>query len=130
MKGWGVFAGLTLLPSTAGAETMLTLHENQAGAICYPAALGETFQVMLPATAGTGYGWTMRSGEGVEQVGEAIIGRPAGGGMVVGGPQMQTLRFRATLPGRHTLTLGYARPFEKGVAPIRTLAFCLRTPAR
>ena len=122
-----------LLAFDAGApnaQSMLILHENQAGAICYRAPLGATFQVSLPAQAGTGYSWRVTSGEGLEQVGDPVIGQPAGGGMVLGGPEIQTVRLRATLPGRHTLTVALARGQDRNVAPVRTLSFCLATPER
>ena len=127
----GICVGLLgLLAGAADAQSMLTLHENQAGAICYRTPLGATFQVSLPAQAGTGYSWRVAGGDGLEQVGEPVIGQPAGGGMMVGGPQIQTLRLRATRAGRHTLAVALARGWEKNVAPVRTLAFCLTTPER
>ena len=121
-------APLALLAAPLGAQSILTLHKGQAGAICYRAPLGVTFQVSLPALAGTGYVWRKRDGDAFDAVGEPVIGTPAGGPMIAGGPQIQTLRFAAKRPGRNVLTLVLAKPSEKGT-PIRTLDFCLTTPA-
>jgi hypothetical protein len=124
-----IVAVLALAAVPVGAQSMLTLHESQAGAICYRAPLGGVSPVARPALAASGYGWSRRGGEAFEQVGEPVIGIPAGGRMVAGGPQIQTLRFRAVRAGRNDLTVVLARPSEGG-APIRTLVFCLTTPAR
>lgn len=116
-------AGALAFGGSAWGQTILTLYPSNDSALCYPVAAGTLFQVMLPATAGTGYGWAVRSADGFEQVGEAMVSAPAGGGMIVGGPQTQTLRFRPTLAGRRRLTLGYARAGERA-APIKTASFC------
>ena len=129
MKAFGIAALLAFAPLAAAAQSILTLHERQAEAICYRAPLSVMFQVSLPAAAGSGYRWIKLDGDAFEGVGDPILGHPAGGRMVAGGPQIQTLRFRSTEAGRHTLTLGYARPGGRE-APVRTLSFCLDTPTR
>lgn len=123
MKRWWA-AGLLALACAGGApaQTILTLRATSDPAICYPVAVGTLFQLMLPASAGTGYSWRLRSGAGFEQVGEMATGAVAGGGMVVGGPQTQVLRFRPTRAGRGRLVVGYAR----GDGPaVKEASFCL-----
>lgn len=117
-----------MLPVTADAQSMLILHEAQAGGACYRATRGAPFLAALPATAGSGLVWTLRDGDGVEQLGAPMIGQPAGGGMIAGGPQIQTLRLRVTQPGRRTFTLAYARP-GAGMTPVRVLTFCVTVPS-
>jgi len=88
-------------------------------------AVGEVFDVELPSNRTTGYNWSEQStGEVVvEQVGKPVyVPNPAPFGMVgVGGKEIW--RFRATKAGRQTLRLDYARPWESGVTPVRTVSF-------
>ena len=88
-------------------------------------AVGEIFDVELPSNITTGYGWNYRSEcePVVEQVGKrAYVPRSASFGMVgVGGTEIW--RFRATKSGRQSLQLDYARSWEKGAAPARTVIF-------
>ena len=88
-------------------------------------AVGQVLVVNLPSNRTTGYSWTLLSTNEtvLEPVGEAEYQRnPAPTGMVgVGGNEIW--RFRAAKTGRETLRLGYARPWEKGVAPVQTVAY-------
>ena len=80
--------------------------------------------VELPSNPTTGYSWANRSAEKavVEQVGTMEYMRDSPEGLVgVGG--MEIWRFRATKPGRQNLLLGYARPWEKDLAPVKTVSF-------
>jgi inhibitor of cysteine peptidase len=46
----------------------------------------------------------------------------------VGAPDMQVLRFKANHAGRTELTLGYRRPWKKGVAPAKTFHITVTVP--
>lgn len=88
--------------------------------------VGQGVVVELPSNRTTGYGWNYRNEEQVvELMGEpAYVQDPAPKGMVgVGGTEIW--RFRAAKVGRQTLRLEYARPWEKGVAPVKTVSFNL-----
>lgn len=86
--------------------------------------VGQVLIVELPSNATTGYGWNYRnSGEVVEQVGEREYmedGHPLG---MVGVGGMEIWRFRAVKAGRQILWLHYSRPWEKDVAPVKTVSF-------
>jgi inhibitor of cysteine peptidase len=88
--------------------------------------VGEVLMVELPSNPTTGYSWANRSAAEsvVEQVGTTEYMRNSPDGLVgVGG--MEIWRFRATKPGRQNLLLGYVRPWEKNVAPVKTVSFIL-----
>lgn len=86
-------------------------------------ARGKVLVVRLPAIPGTGYAWTPSvDAPGVlEQLGPSTYERaPEGEGEPrVGQQELQVFRFRAGAPGAARLELAYARPWEKGVDPLR-----------
>jgi inhibitor of cysteine peptidase len=84
---------------------------------------GETFTIALEANPTTGYSWSVIEGTGLilEQQGEPTY-TPASTTAVAGGGGIQTFLFKATNSGAATLTLGYGRPWEKGVPPVKTFS--------
>ena len=102
----------TITVGPAACGTQRTLHR------------GDLLVVRLPANASTGYGWKLRSGARTVL---ALVGRayvPPKDTTRVGAPGTAVLRFRAAAAGKTVLRLGYARSWEKGVAP--AVAFSLR----
>ena len=89
------------------------------------AVVGQVLVVELPSNRTTGYCWQERrtGAPVVERFGEpAYMQDVAPFGMVgVGGKE--TWRFRVTQAGRQTLRLEYARPWENGVPPVKTVSF-------
>ena len=86
--------------------------------------VGQVIVVELPSNATTGYGWNYRSEDMpvLEKTGSAYMENAHPFGMVgVGGTEIW--RFRALKVGRQTLRLYYARAWETGVAPARTVNF-------
>ena len=95
---------------------MLDAGDNGGSAALKP---GQLISIVLEANPTTGYRW--------DPVGldEAVLTQVSGefnppSSDAVGASATQTLIFRAVAPGSTTLTLGYARPWETGVAPAQT----------
>jgi predicted secreted protein len=86
------------------------------------AKLNEPFQIRMQVTSGTGYTWQP---DGPIPPGIALLGafQEPHGKMMPGGPGNEVLVFRGTSPGKITLTLGYLRPWEKNVKPVKTQIF-------
>lgn len=83
-------------------------------------AVGERFGIALKANPTTGYVWSAEENDQVEFVSSRQV---PGATDRVGAPGTQRLTFRAVERGSSTLVLGYARPFEPGVPPVRTAEF-------
>jgi inhibitor of cysteine peptidase len=86
---------------------------------------GDTLVVTLDANITTGYRWETTGGTGTVLT---LIGTPdylpekVAAGMV-GAPGEMVFRFRAASAGQAELVLGYLRPFEKGVAPAKSVRY-------
>jgi predicted secreted protein len=114
LAAWCLFSNAA---GAAGCEQELTVTEEDDGGevrLCLSGCL----TVKLEATPGTGYGWHLPGGgpEKLEQLGEAVF-EPREHGKVVGGPEIQVLRFKAAERGSTRLELDYVRPWEKGRKP-------------
>jgi inhibitor of cysteine peptidase len=100
------------------------------GAAAAPRAItvhvGEQFTIRLDANATTGYGWRLTTppapavatlvGSTYQASGDGLVGS--------GGDELWT--FRATGAGATRIVLGYVRPWEHDVPPIRTHAVDVR----
>ena len=94
-------------------------------------APGETFEIRLPTTAGTGFTWEV-TGEIDAQVIELVSKTIDDSALVaerVGAPATAVLTFRGVAPGTTRLTLGYLRPWETGVGPARVADYAVRVRA-
>jgi len=88
--------------------------------------VGEFLTVELPSNHTTGYGWADHS-EGikiVQQIGSADYMQDSTVGLV-GAGGTEIWQFRATTAGRQNLRMDYIRPWEKDVAPVKTVSFIL-----
>jgi predicted secreted protein len=86
--------------------------------------VGTQFGVSLDANPTTGYSWTSgATGTAhIVRVSSTFVHNPAAAQAVgVGGRQV--IIFRAASRGTATLTLGYVRPWEHNVRPVRTAVF-------
>jgi inhibitor of cysteine peptidase len=87
-------------------------------------AVGETLELELSETSGTGFRWAIRSS------GESIVALEkeysADAATIPGNSRMRCWRFKAIAPGDAKLELVYARPWEKR-APVRSFSVKLRT---
>ncbi len=103
----------------------MSLDEGAAGKTV-EVAKGATITLMLAATPSSGFDWAVLTAP-------AALGTPTLG-FVAGGDQMGSAGKRRivwtvkdALPaGEHAVELGYARSFEKGVAPFKTFRFKVR----
>src|SRR5271166_5185131 len=86
-------------------------------------AVGETLELALPETSGTGFRWDFTSR------GEAILALEkeytAAAATAPGSSRMRCWRFKAIAPGNAMLELGYARPWE--TRAVRSFGLKLRT---
>jgi inhibitor of cysteine peptidase len=86
--------------------------------------VGQVLVVELPSNRTTGYEWNYRIVGGVfEQVGQREFMEDAHPFGMVGVGGTEIWRFRAVKGGRQTLRLDYVRPWEKDVAPVKTVSF-------
>jgi inhibitor of cysteine peptidase len=85
------------------------------------AGVGQRFAVELDGNPTTGYSWQLTADPGaqVRLLDEGFA--PSGGQIGSGGVQRFT--FEAIATGSTTLAFGYVRPWETGVAPVKTAQF-------
>jgi inhibitor of cysteine peptidase len=81
---------------------------------------GHKFVIALESNPSTGYRWSAEDNRKIEQLKSRFV---PGGSNLVGAAGTQLITFEATRRGSTTLTLGYARSFEKGTAPADTEDF-------
>jgi inhibitor of cysteine peptidase len=83
---------------------------------------GTRFAVELEANPTTGYTWQMTADPGgqVQLVGSDYA---ATGTQLPGSGGTQTFTFQAAATGTTSLAFGYVRPWETGVAPVKTATF-------
>ena len=78
---------------------------------------GKILQILLPATPGTGYVWTLAKPATILSQNRADNSKykkdPKADPMMVGGTQKQILEFKALNVGTETIDLIYSRSFEK-----------------
>jgi len=96
----------------------ITVHEADAGKTIH-LVVAQELVVHLPYTAGTGYSWSASPAPSLLKLsGTSDVQRA----QVPGSSGEQVLIFTAVAPGAETLTLVYARPWEKGKAPAKSFA--------
>ncbi|MDB4940655.1 MAG: hypothetical protein JWP97_189 [Labilithrix sp.] len=111
------------------AVAAVTLGDGDSGKTV-DLAPGQSLVLLLAATPTSGFDWSVIEAP-------AALGAPtldfvaaAGGAMGAAGKRKIVFTVAGALaPGEHTVKLGYARSFEKGVAPFKTFVFRVR-PAR
>jgi inhibitor of cysteine peptidase len=86
---------------------------------------GDLLMVYLPANRTTGFGWqaTFSKAGILKPEGDAFYLANRTSAHLVGSGGTETWIFRAEKAGNTTLTFGYARPWEKGKAPEKTVAW-------
>jgi inhibitor of cysteine peptidase len=86
---------------------------------------GDLLVVYLPANRTTGFGWqaTFSKAGILKPEGDAFYLANRTSAHLVGSGGTETWIFRAEKAGNTTLTFGYARPWEKGKAPEKTVAW-------
>ena len=86
---------------------------------------GDFLVFRLPSNKSTGYSWSVVTSKSslLSQVGEAGYELPKSAKGLVGVGGTEVWKFRALGAGSLTITFAYARPWEKGVPPVRTLSW-------
>ena len=101
--------------------TLITVDAHDDGRTIR-AAKGATVVVRLEAQLGTGYGWQIRRlAKNLELLGEPGLEHRDRAG-TTGGTDVQVFRFRVKSRAKSTLTMGYARPWDREKAPARTFS--------
>ena len=93
--------------------------------------LGQMFTVTLESNPSTGYRreWVDHPDSIVEQIGEGQFKpRETGDPPLVGAGGWESFDFKAVHPGQMTLHLVYRRPWEEGVAPLKSFSLQVTVP--
>lgn len=88
---------------------------------------GRRLTIVLDENPTTGYGWTYAvSAEGKLREISSEYAQDGGTAGLVGAGGKRTWVFEGVMPGDVTLQFGYARPFEEGVGPVRSVSYFVR----
>jgi len=106
----------------AAAQVDLTEQENGKD---LRVKRGDLIVIHLPANPSTGYGWSYSASKPgfLRPDGEVIREGKSGAKGLVGAPITEVWRFKAVRHGSLAITFAYARPWEKGVAPVQKLSW-------
>lgn len=101
-----------------GGKTVTLTDEANGGSV--QLAPGDVLVVRLEARLGTGYGWSVAKcdSQQLRSHGDPEQETPPRG--EPNAKEYQVFRFSALAAGKAPLELHYARPWEKGVAPLKT----------
>jgi len=91
-------------------------------------AVRKTLVVRLAGNPTTGYSWTVKKldGDALEQQGKLRYEPKKVARGIVGSGGTFLGVFKAVKPGKGTLTMAYARPWEKGKPPIKTFTVTIQ----
>jgi inhibitor of cysteine peptidase len=114
-----------------GKGADLTLGEEANGKTV-AAEVKQTLLVKLPGNITTGYSWGVSKleGEALEMVGKPDYVADKAPKKMVGSGGTFHLTFRAVKPGKATVTLAYARPWEKDTPPAKTFTLTVEVKPR
>lgn len=111
---------LGLFACSSGASKGLSVDITNSGKEVALAA-GETLTITLESNITTGYSWDETANIGdrlVLQQTDHKYEPPATAALGAGGKEVWTIK--ALKAGESTISMGYGRPFEPGVAPAKT----------
>jgi inhibitor of cysteine peptidase len=128
MKSFALFLFVSgfLLAGCASMPQTVVLSPHDSGHTI-TAAPGTIIEVRLPANPTTGYGWKPAEAPAdvLTLVSSVYTPNSNPNGMAgVGGTEV--FHFRASKTGQQTLQLNYARPWEQGVPPVKTVSFAVQ----
>ena len=100
---------------------VVTLDEKSNGKTV-AVAMGKTVVVRLEGNITTGYSWTVKKldGDALKQDGKVEYEPTKTARPRVGSGGTFVATFKTVKPGKATLTMAYARPWEKDTPPIKT----------
>lgn len=116
-----LFLAALALPASALQPRTPVIIAADAGAPVSVSA-GDEFFVALDSNPTTGYAWTQSIGDGKVLAYEGNVYQPPSSGAIGAGGQ-QIFIYHANRSGATTLVFAYARSFESGVPPVKTLTF-------
>jgi predicted secreted protein len=113
-----------MLPVISGKVAGLVLYASADGST-QQLKLGEIMEIILESNPSTGYSWfaSVSNPDVLAQMGEPEYVEPteSGSTMILGAPGTETFMFQGSDAGSATITLDYKRPWEKDVAPEKTI---------
>ncbi len=112
-------------PKSAPSTVIVTDQDNGKD-IELPA--GATLVVRLKSNPSTGYSWAIKGDPAPLRLVKSSTTKNGQASHVAGAPVIQEFRLAAVSAGMAPLTLEYRRPWEHGVAPVKT--FNVRINAR
>lgn len=116
-----VLAGMAL-PGIPRAAATSAQSGNTVKVQKVTTKVGKTFTIQLVSNASTGYSWKVMSNSKPKVVKFVkSVYAAAATTKVIGAPGHETLSFKALAKGTAVITLGYVRPWEKGVKPVQTV---------
>jgi inhibitor of cysteine peptidase len=117
---WCVILSVFLAASCAASQEIQVGQRQNNGQV--ELEKGQILTVTLDSNPTTGYRWELLQLDAtlLQQVGQSDYkpAAPVAPGMV-GRGGTETFRFQAAGPGSGSLKLGYRRPWEKGVEPVK-----------
>lgn len=115
---------LLLAAATAAPASAMQPHSPVFVDPAQPAAVqaGEEFFIALPSNVTTGYRWSQTVGDGKIVAYEGNVYQPPAGA-AMGAPGQQLFIYHANRSGTTSIVLAYARPFEPGTPPAKTVTF-------
>ena len=120
----GFLLTVALSESTQAASRTLTELDNGKD---LQVTTGDLLVFRLPSNRSTGYSWSVATSTRCRcllgQVGKAGYELPKSAKGLVGVGGTEVWKFRALGAGSLTITFAYARPWEKGIPPVRTLSW-------
>ena len=110
-----------IVPSSAAAAEPVTATEAQNGKDIV-VDQGASLVIVLESNPSTGYGWQVgKNNSAIMELAGPPRFHPAAHQMP-GAAGHQLFTFGAILPGNDVIELEYLRPWEKGVAPVKTFS--------
>ena len=126
----GCGALLITISNASGVAQMaeratITTSAPMSGAVKIPIAAlkGNQFTITLPSNATTGYQWRLGNKPDAKVVKFVDSHYNAPSQPMPGKGGSETWTFKAVGKGTTSIVLEYARPWEKGIAPVKTQTF-------
>jgi inhibitor of cysteine peptidase len=120
LQGFLLLLGFSGLAMAA----QLDLTEKESGKDLW-VDRGDTIVIRLPSNPSTGYGWSysISNPRLMRQEGAVLREGKTGAKGMVGTPLNEVWKLKARRAGSLTVTFAYARPWEKGVPPVKELSW-------
>lgn len=110
---------------SGAAVIAVTAALNPSSAIPVSAPAGSEFTITLPSNHTTGYRWRVGNTPNGRVVRNTSSTYNEPNTKMIGAGGTETWRFNAVGRGTTTVAMQYIRPWEKGVAPVRSQEFAI-----